>query len=72
MPELRVEAPFEPSGDQPNAIEQLTQGILQGVKYQTLMGATGTGKTFTISKVIEAVQKPTIVISHNKTLAAQL
>jgi excinuclease ABC subunit B len=72
MPELQVEAPFEPSGDQPGAIEQLSHGIKQGVKYQTLMGATGTGKTFTISKVIEAVQKPTIVISHNKTLAAQL
>ncbi len=72
MPEFRVEAPFEPAGDQPDAIEQLTQGVLQGVQYQTLLGATGTGKTFTISKVIEAVQKPTIVISHNKTLAAQL
>ena len=72
MPDLQVEAPFEPSGDQPEAIEELAQGIERGDRFQTLMGATGTGKTFTISKVIEAIQKPTIVISHNKTLAAQL
>jgi excinuclease ABC subunit B len=72
MPDLEVGAPFEPSGDQPQAISELIEGIEKGIKYQTLMGATGTGKTFTISKVIEAVQKPTIVISHNKTLAAQL
>ena len=72
MPDLRVEAPFEPSGDQPRAIDELVTGIERGDKYQTLMGATGTGKTYTISKVIESVQKPTIVISHNKTLAAQL
>ena len=72
MPDLQVEAPFEPSGDQPKAIEELAQGIERGDRFQTLMGATGTGKTFTISKVIEAIQKPTIVISHNKTLAAQL
>ena len=72
MPDLEVEAPFEPAGDQPRAISELSEGIDKGIKYQTLLGATGTGKTFTISKVIEAVQKPTIVISHNKTLAAQL
>jgi len=72
MPQLEVEAPFEPSGDQPKAIEELALGIGRGDKYQTLLGATGTGKTYTISKVIEAVQKPTIIISHNKTLAAQL
>jgi excinuclease ABC subunit B len=72
MPDFLVEAPFEPSGDQPKAIEELVQGIGRGDKYQTLLGATGTGKTYTISKVIEEVQKPTIVISHNKTLAAQL
>jgi excinuclease ABC subunit B len=72
MPDLEVEAPFEPAGDQPQAISELSEGIEKGIKYQTLLGATGTGKTFTISKVIEAVQKPTIVISHNKTLAAQL
>ena len=72
MPDLEVGAPFEPSGDQPKAISELIEGVEKGIKYQTLMGATGTGKTFTISKVIEALQKPTIVISHNKTLAAQL
>ena len=72
MPDLRVVAPFEPTGDQPRAILELSQGIEKGIKFQTLMGATGTGKTYTISKVIESVQKPTIVLSHNKTLAAQL
>ncbi len=72
MPRFEVISPFEPAGDQPQAIEELAQGIRDGLPYQTLMGATGTGKTFSMSKVIEAVQKPTIVISHNKTLAAQL
>ncbi|MDP6776317.1 MAG: DEAD/DEAH box helicase family protein, partial [Candidatus Latescibacteria bacterium] len=72
MPAFEVVSPFEPAGDQPQAISELTEGILRGDRFQTLLGATGTGKTFTISKVIEAVQKPTLVISHNKTLAAQL
>ena len=72
MPQFEVVSPFEPAGDQPQAIEELAQGIRDGMPYQTLLGATGTGKTFSISKVIEAVQKPTLVISHNKTLAAQL
>lgn len=72
MPRFEVISPFEPAGDQPQAIEELAEGIREGLPYQTLMGATGTGKTFSMSKVIEAVQKPTIVISHNKTLAAQL
>ena len=72
MPRFEVVSPFEPAGDQPQAIEELAQGIRDGMPYQTLLGATGTGKTFSISKVIEAVQKPTLVISHNKTLAAQL
>ncbi len=72
MPAFEVASPFEPAGDQPQAIAELTEGILRGDRFQTLLGATGTGKTFTISKVIEAVQKPTLVISHNKTLAAQL
>ena len=67
-----VEAPFVPTGDQPAAIEQLTQGIVRGDWAQVLLGATGTGKTYTIAKVIEQVQKPTLVIAHNKTLAAQL
>ncbi|MDE2725951.1 MAG: DEAD/DEAH box helicase family protein, partial [Gemmatimonadota bacterium] len=72
MPRFEVISPFEPAGDQPQAIEELAQGIREGAPYQTLMGATGTGKTFSMSKVIESVQKPTLVISHNKTLAAQL
>ena len=72
MPRFEVVSPFEPAGDQPQAIEELAEGIRDGAPYQTLMGATGTGKTFSMSKVIEAVQKPTLVISHNKTLAAQL
>lgn len=70
--EFKVEAPFEPTGDQPSAIAQLTEGIKQGAAAQVLLGATGTGKTFTMAKVIEAVQRPTLVIAHNKTLAAQL
>ena len=72
MPRFEVVSPYEPAGDQPQAIEELAQGIRNGEQHQTLLGATGTGKTFTVSKVIEAVQKPTLVISHNKTLAAQL
>ena len=72
MPRFEVVSPFEPAGDQPQAIEELAEGVRDGLPYQTLMGATGTGKTFSMSKVIEAVQKPTLVISHNKTLAAQL
>jgi excinuclease ABC subunit B len=69
---FRVDAPFQPMGDQPQAIEDLAQGIENGMEAQVLLGATGTGKTFTIAKVIEKVQKPTLVIAHNKTLAAQL
>ncbi|MDU2063558.1 MAG: excinuclease ABC subunit UvrB [Sporomusaceae bacterium] len=69
---FQVEAPYEPKGDQPEAIERLAQGIRQNQFSQVLLGATGTGKTFTIAKVIEQVQKPTLVIAHNKTLAAQL
>ncbi len=65
-------APFEPTGDQPRAIAELTEGLQRGDAYQTLLGATGTGKTFSVSKVIQNVGKPTLVMSHNKTLAAQL
>jgi excinuclease ABC subunit B len=72
MAEFHVEAPFVPLGDQPEAIAKLTEGIKRGDRAQVLLGATGTGKTFTMAKVIEAVQKPTLVIAHNKTLAAQL
>ena len=72
MTEFRVHADFEPMGDQPKAIETLADGIKAGKRFQTLMGVTGSGKTFTMAKLIEKVQKPTLVISHNKTLAAQL
>ncbi|MCE2438695.1 MAG: excinuclease ABC subunit UvrB [Candidatus Latescibacteria bacterium] len=72
MKRFRVKAPFEPAGDQPEAIAELSEGVQRGDRFQTLLGATGTGKTYTISKVIEAIQMPTLVISHNKTLAAQL
>ena len=65
-------APFKPAGDQPQAIAKLTDGILSGAKHQTLLGVTGSGKTFAIANVIKNVDKPTLVISHNKTLAAQL
>ena len=69
---FKVEAPFTPTGDQPTAIQSLKEGIERGEWAQVLLGATGTGKTFTMAKVIEAVQKPTLIIAHNKTLAAQL
>ena len=69
---FKVVSPFEPAGDQPKAIDQLTDGINRGLKAQTLLGVTGSGKTFTMAKVIEKVQKPTLIIAHNKTLAAQL
>lgn len=72
MRPFKVEAPYEPSGDQPEAIKKLAEGFLAGDKYQTLKGVTGSGKTFTMAKIVEAVQRPTLVISHNKTLAAQL
>src|SRR5271170_230834 len=65
-------APYEPAGDQPQAIAKLTDGIVSGAKHQTLLGVTGSGKTFTVANVIKNVDKPTLVISHNKTLAAQL
>ena len=67
-----VESPFPPSGDQPQAISELVQGLSDGLRYQTLRGVTGSGKTFTMAKIIEQVQKPTLIMSHNKTLAAQL
>ena len=67
-----IKSGMTPKGDQPKAIEQLTEGIMRGEKYQTLLGITGSGKTFTMANVIERVQKPTLVLAHNKTLAAQL
>jgi len=69
---FKVEAPFEPSGDQPEAIEKLCDGINKGFQFQTLLGVTGSGKTFTMAKIIEALNLPTLVISPNKTLAVQL
>jgi excinuclease ABC subunit B len=72
MPELKTAALYVPTGDQPGAIEKLAEGLNQGERYQTLLGATGTGKTATMAWIIEKVQKPALVIAHNKTLAAQL
>ena len=72
MSEFKVISPFEPSGDQPQAIEALAAGVENGLSEQTLLGVTGSGKTFTMAKVIEKVQRPTLVLAHNKTLAAQL
>ena len=72
MPAFKVVSDFQPTGDQPQAIEKLVEGLRRGYKHQTLLGATGTGKTYTIAKVIEQVQRPTLVMAHNKTLAAQL
>src|ERR1051326_2895981 len=69
---FKLHTPYQPAGDQPDAIDQLTEGILNGEKYQTLLGVTGSGKTFTIANVIQNVQRPTLVITHNKTLVAQL
>ena len=69
---FQVESPFEPAGDQPRAIEQIVSGFQAGNPCQTLLGATGTGKTFTAAHVIAKLGKPTLVLSHNKTLAAQL
>jgi excinuclease ABC subunit B len=70
--EFKVRSSYAPAGDQPDAIRLLTNGLLEGEKYQTLLGVTGSGKTFTIAKVIEQVQRPTLVLTHNKTLVAQL
>ena len=67
-----LQNPFSPAGDQPDAIRQLTEGLIEGEKYQTLLGVTGSGKTFTIANVIQNVQRPTLVLTHNKTLVAQL
>ncbi len=72
MRKFQIVSDFEPSGDQPQAIQKLVEGFNRGDKYQTLKGVTGSGKTFTMAKIIEAVQRPTLIISHNKTLSAQL
>src|SRR4030042_4849804 len=70
--EFNLISDYPPQGDQPHAIKKILEGIRNGYKYQTLMGVTGSGKTFTMANVIEKVQLPTLIISHNKTLAAQL
>ena len=72
MSEFKLHSHYQPTGDQPEAIQELTQGVLSGEHAQTLLGVTGSGKTFTIANVIANVGKPTLVLSHNKTLAAQL
>ena len=72
MPRFEVVSPYQPTGDQPEAVEKLAQGFIDGKKFQTLLGVTGSGKTFTMANIIEKIQKPTLVIAHNKTLAAQL
>ncbi len=72
MPEFKLQAPYKPTGDQPQAIAELVKGFQEGNQFQTLLGVTGSGKTFTMANVIQALQKPTLVIAHNKTLAAQL
>src|SRR3954471_10427076 len=72
MPDLKTSTSYLPTGDQPGAIAKLTEGLVAGERYQTLLGATGTGKTATMAWIIEKIQKPALVIAHNKTLAAQL
>nr|HID14213.1 excinuclease ABC subunit B [Anaerolineae bacterium] len=72
MPRFQLVSDFQPTGDQPEAIAALVEGIRKGYQHQTLLGATGTGKTYVVSQVIEQVQRPVLVIAHNKTLAAQL
>ena len=72
MPDFEVVSPYEPSGDQPEAIDALAQGVENGIDEQVLLGVTGSGKTYTMAKVIERVQRPTLVLAHNKILAAQL
>ena len=70
--DFKIVSDYQPTGDQPEAILQLVDGVQTGIPYQTLLGVTGSGKTFTMANVIERVQKPTLILSHNKTLAAQL
>jgi len=72
MNQFQLESHYQPTGDQPEAIEGLAAGLAEGLAQQTLLGATGTGKTFTIANVIQQVQRPTLIFAHNKTLAAQL
>ena len=69
---FKLHSEYKPTGDQPQAINQLVKGIEEGKKFQTLLGVTGSGKTFTMANIIEKTQKPTLVLAHNKTLAGQL
>ena len=70
--DFKIHSAMKPQGDQPSAIQKLIHGLRSGDRFQTLLGVTGSGKTFTVANVIEAVQRPVLVLSHNKTLAAQL
>jgi excinuclease ABC subunit B len=72
MPEFKLVSKYQPAGDQPKAIEQLMAGLRRGDREQTLLGVTGSGKTFTMANIVQELQRPTLVLSHNKTLAAQL
>src|SRR5437762_215586 len=72
MPDFKTSQAYQPTGDQPRAIAELSEGLAAGERYQTLLGATGTGKTATMAWIIEQVQRPSLLIAHNKTLAAQL
>ena len=72
MNKFVLKAPYKPTGDQPQAIAELVKGFKEGNQFQTLLGVTGSGKTFTMANVIQQLNKPTLVIAHNKTLAAQL
>ena len=72
MDKFVVKSPYQPTGDQPQAIAELVHGFREGNQFETLLGVTGSGKTFTMANVIQALNKPTLIISHNKTLAAQL
>ena len=72
MPDFKIHSPYQMAGDQPEAVAKLVEGINNGLTEQTLMGVTGSGKTFTMANIIEQTQRPTLVLAHNKTLAAQL
>ena len=72
MPDFKIVSEYKPQGDQPQAIQELVEGVLRTDQYQTLLGVTGSGKTFTMANVVAAVNRPTLIIAHNKTLAAQL
>src|SRR6266404_1889382 len=72
MPPFKIVSDFKMTGDQPQAVDKLVAGVKEGHRYQTLLGVTGSGKTFTMANIVERIQRPTLVIAHNKTLAAQL